>query len=103
MGAQEVRLAIKNADENANNGKLKPKRETFVENYLSNGGNGQKAAEDAGFAPGASARVEASRLLTIPNIQAKIQARIAESRVAADEIVGNPGRPHEGRHRGLLP
>jgi hypothetical protein len=68
---------------------LTPKREKFVRNYIENGGNGKKAAVDAGFAPGASAEVEASRLLRNAKVQEKIRERLDAAQLLGDfEIVG---------------
>jgi phage terminase small subunit len=57
----------------ARNGKLTPKRQRFVEAYLSSG-NGTQAAIAAGYRRKA-AKAIASELLTFPDIQAAIQAR----------------------------
>jgi len=73
---------------NANGKKLPPRRAKFAENYIANGGNGTKAAEDAGFAPGHGATVEASRLLRNANVKAHIQARLDDARIKNNEILG---------------
>lgn len=79
----------KKAVKNAKDRPLTPKREKFVKNYLENGGNGKKAAEDAGYAPGAGAEVEASRLLRNAKVQEKIRERLDAAGFLQDlEIVG---------------
>jgi hypothetical protein len=67
---------------------LPPRREKFVDNYLANGGNGTKAAESAGYAPGAGAEVEASRLLRNAKVRAHIEARLNDARIKNNEILG---------------
>lgn len=49
----------------------------FIEAIIANGGNATDAAIQAGYSPGASARVQGSRLLTDPNIAAQVAARRA--------------------------
>lgn len=67
---------------------VKPKREKFVENYLSNGGNATKAAEEAGYSP-RTARQQGSRLLlTNVDIQQRIKARMADAQVQTNEVIG---------------
>jgi len=67
---------------------LPPRRRKFVENYVANGGNGKKAAQDAGYAPGASAEVAASRLIRNDKIKARIAARLDDARIKNNEILG---------------
>jgi phage terminase small subunit len=67
---------------------LTPRRAKFADNYADNGGIGKKAAEDAGFAKGASAEVEASRLLRIAKVRERIAERIAEAGVDKSEVIG---------------
>jgi hypothetical protein len=71
-----------------NDNGLTNKREMFIENYLSNGNNGKRAAEAAGYAKGHAAETEASRLLRNAEIQERVRARVAESRVQTDEVIG---------------
>lgn len=54
------------------------RRQQFVEAYIANGGNATAAAEEAGYSPGPSARVQGCRLLAQPNIAAEIGRRQAE-------------------------
>jgi phage terminase small subunit len=61
----------------ARNGKLTPKRQRFVEEYLTSG-NGTKAAIAAGYSRKA-AKAIASELLTFPDVQAAIQAKQREA------------------------
>jgi len=73
---------------NAKSEKLPPRRRAFADNFIANGGNGKKAAEDAGFAKGAGAAVEASRLLRNAKVQAHIQARLDDASIKNSEILG---------------
>ncbi len=78
----------KQAKKKAPRQKLTPKRERFVDHYIANGGNGAKAAKDAGYAQ-KTARVEAARLLTNANIQRRIAERIDDAAsVSANEVIG---------------
>jgi hypothetical protein len=83
-GKKPARKASKNAEPK----RLPLKREKFVENYITNGGNGKKAAEDAGFAPGHCAETEAWRLLRNADIRERIRARIDESQIDTREVIG---------------
>lgn len=67
---------------------LKPNHEQFAQNWVANGGNGRKAAEDAGFAGGASAEVAASRLLRNVKVRARIAELESQSSVTSSEVVG---------------
>jgi phage terminase small subunit len=58
-------------------GELTPKRQRFVEEYLTSG-NGTKAAITAGYSRKA-AKAIASELLTFPDVQAAIRARQQEA------------------------
>ncbi len=71
-----------------NDNGLTNKREMFIENYLSNGNNGKRAAEDAGYAKGHAAETEASRLLRNAEIQERVRARVAEAGVQTNEVMG---------------
>jgi phage terminase small subunit len=71
-----------------NDNGLTNKREMFIENYLSNGNNGKRAAEDAGYAKGHAAETEASRLLRNAEIQERVRARVAEAGVQTNEVIG---------------
>jgi hypothetical protein len=68
--------------------KLTCKQKMFVENYLSGGYNGKRAAEDAGYAKGHAAETEASRLLRNAEIQERVRARVAEAGVQTNEVIG---------------
>ncbi len=69
--------------------KLTNKQEMFVESYLSNGGNGVRAAEQAGYAGGDNTlRAIASENLTKPNIRGRIRERVSEAQVEANEVIG---------------
>ncbi len=68
--------------------KLTNKQKMFVENYLSGGYNGKRAAEDAGYAKGHAAETEASRLLRNAEIQERVRARVAEAGVQTNEVMG---------------
>lgn len=87
-GAEGRRRATKSAKKNAEGKPLPLRREKFVDNYIANGGNGKKAAEDAGFAPGHSAETEASRLLRNAEVQRRIRERVAEAQIDPQEVVG---------------
>jgi len=64
---------------------LSPKQLAFVEAYLTTW-NGAEAARLAGYSEH-TAREQASRLLTNVNVQAAIQARLAELKMSADEVL----------------
>jgi hypothetical protein len=68
--------------------KLTNKQKMFVENYLSGGYNGKRAAESAGYAKGHGAETEASRLLRNAEIQERVRARVAEAGVQTNEVIG---------------
>jgi phage terminase small subunit len=69
--------------------KLTNKQEMFVESYLANGGNGVRAAEQAGYAGGDNTlRAIASENLTKPNIRGRIRERVSEAQVEANEVIG---------------
>lgn len=61
------------------------KQQAFIEAYL-RCWNGYQAAIDAGYAEN-TARHQASRLLSYDNIQEAIQARLAELKMGADEVL----------------
>jgi hypothetical protein len=71
-----------------NDNGLTNKREMFIEHYLTNGNNGKRAAEDAGYAKGHAAETEASRLLRNAEIQERVRARVAEAKIHTDEVIG---------------
>ncbi len=71
-----------------NDSGLTSKRELFIEHYISNGHNGKRAAEDAGYAKGHAAETEASRLLRNAEIQERVRARVAEAGVQTNEVIG---------------
>ncbi len=71
-----------------NDNGLTNKRELFIEHYISNGYNGKKAAESAGYAKGHGAETEASRLLRNAEIQERVRARVAEAGVQTNEVIG---------------
>lgn len=62
---------------------LTKKRQVFIEEYL-RCWNGAEAARRAGYK---HPRHQASYLLTIPNVQKAIEARIAEKAMSADEVL----------------
>ena len=64
---------------------LTTKQQAFVEHYLACW-NGAEAARLAGYSEN-TAREQASRLLTNVNVQAEIQARLAELKMSADEVL----------------
>jgi hypothetical protein len=66
--------------------KLTPRQAKFTEGVLRHG-NATKAALDAGYSP-KTARVIASQNLTKLNIQERVKARVAESQVETNEIIG---------------
>jgi phage terminase small subunit len=69
--------------------KLTNKQKMFVESYLANGGNGVRAAEQAGYAGGDNTlRAIASENLTKPNIRGRIRERVSEAQVEANEVIG---------------
>lgn len=65
------------------------RRQRFIEEYVIDC-NGAQAAERAGYSP-KSARVTASRLLSIANVQAEIKAKLDEkaerTELTADEVI----------------
>ena len=61
------------------------KQRVFVEEYLQCW-NAAEAARRAGYSE-RTARIQASKLLTKPNIQEEIQKRIAEKAMSADEVL----------------
>ena len=68
------------------NQRLSPKRELFVNNYLANGGNGTKAAAEAGFK---HPRQQGSRLLTFVDIQERIKQRVDDAcGLTSLEVIG---------------
>jgi len=68
---------------------LTMKQKIFVENYLSNGGNATQAARDAGYSGSPDTLKQmASENLAKPYIQERINARIAEAGVQANEVIG---------------
>jgi hypothetical protein len=71
-----------------NDNGLTNKREMFIEHYLTNGNNGKRAAEAAGYAKGHAAETEASRLLRNAEIQERVRARVAEAGVQTNEVIG---------------
>jgi hypothetical protein len=71
-----------------NDSGLTGKRELFIEHYISNGYNGKRAAEAAGYAKGHAAETEASRLLRNAEIQERVRARVAEAGVQTNEVIG---------------
>jgi phage terminase small subunit len=76
---------------NAKDKPLKPSHDKFAQNYVENGGNGTKAAINAGFAAGedgATAAVTASRLLRNAKVQERIKELESESFVSSSEVVG---------------
>lgn len=64
---------------------LNAKERAFVEYYLTHW-NGAQAARDAGYSA-KTAKEQASRMLTKVNIQQAIQARLAELKMSADEVL----------------
>ena len=64
---------------------LTDKQHAFVEHYLRHW-NATKAALDAGYSP-KTARAIGSENLTKPDIAAAIQARLAELKMSADEVL----------------
>lgn len=65
---------------------LTPKQIAFVEYYLICGWNAAEAAKRAGYSP-KTARQQGSRLLTNVDIQAYRDARLAELKMGADEVL----------------
>jgi hypothetical protein len=63
-----------------------PRRQSFIDHYASNGGNGSKAYRDAGYsAPtDADARSGASRMLTIANVRNAIQTKRQHLQAVSD-------------------
>jgi len=75
---------------------LTHREQRLVDEYISNGGNGARAAASAGYGaarPGQSAY----QVLNRPEVQRHICQRIAESRVTADEIIGTLASFMRGR------
>lgn len=67
--------------------KLTPKQDKFVESYISNGGNGTKAAIEAGYSKNCAQEIASENLLK-PIILQRIEERKKDARVTTDEIVG---------------
>lgn len=65
--------------------KLTAKEQAFIEYYLSCW-NGAEAARLAGYSE-RTAKEQASRLLTKVNVQEAVQARLAELKMSADEVL----------------
>src|SRR5262245_59115390 len=63
---------------------LSPKQQAFVEYYLTTW-NGAEAARRAGY--NTKPNVQGARMLANASIQAAIQARLAELKMAADEVL----------------
>lgn len=74
---------------------LPPKQQLFVRAYLANGLNASKAYRDAGYSSKSenSVRVESSKLLAKPNIQAAVQAamdkRADKLGITAEYVLNN--------------
>lgn len=62
---------------------MNSKQQVFIESYLKRW-NATKAAQEAGYA---HSRQQGSRLLSNVDVQAAIQARIAEKAMGADEVL----------------
>jgi phage terminase small subunit len=93
-------------EDNAKDKLLKPSHEAFAQNYVSNGGNGTKAAENAGFAAGvngASAAVAASRLLRNVKVRERIKELESASSVSTSEILGTLASHMRGDITDALP
>ncbi len=69
---------------------LLPSHDRFVREYLVDL-NGQRAAERAGFAP-RTARITASKLLTLPNVKVAVEAgkakRAAKTDITQEKVLG---------------
>ena len=65
--------------------RLTPKQEKFVENYLSNGGNGTRAAGDAGYR---HPNKRGPENVVKSGIRERIAARTAEAKIHTDEVIG---------------
>src|SRR5215471_7760189 len=63
------------------------REQILIDQFIKNGGNGTKAATSAGYS---STRPDQSayQVLRRPEVQHRINQRIAESQVSADEIIG---------------
>jgi hypothetical protein len=66
-------------------GALPPRRQAFVIYYCSNGFRGAKAARDAGYSEH-TARSIAHELLTFPDVQAAVQARMRLMHMGPEEV-----------------
>jgi phage terminase small subunit len=93
----------KKGSKNVKTDALKPRAEKFADTWVENGGNGTKAAEAAGYAPGASAAVAASRLLRNDKVKAHIQARLEDSHIRNNEILGTLAAFMRGDLADVLP
>ena len=65
--------------------RLTAKQEKFVENYLSNGGNGTRAAGDAGYR---HPNKRGPENVVKSGIRERIAARTAEAKIHTDEVIG---------------
>ena len=63
---------------NTNNQSLTQLQQSFVDNYLANGGNGKQACITAGYSEN-SAHVQASKLVKLPHIQQALLKGTAEA------------------------
>jgi len=57
----------------------------FLDEFITNGGNGSRAAASVGYSP-ARADQSANQVLRRPEVQCWVAQRIAESRVTADSM-----------------
>lgn len=90
---------------------ITPKQQAFIQHYVSNGGNGTKAAISAGYSQ-RSAAVTACELLKLPKVQKRLQPKRDEEKerlgLDADWIVsrlmkeaGDPENSEAARVRAL--
>jgi phage terminase small subunit len=92
------------ADKPAVRRRTNPDREQFAHSYFANGSNGKRAAEEVGYAPGASAEVAASRLLRNERVRERIAELTAEAgQTTAPEVLGLLTSHMRGDLADLLP
>lgn len=88
MPAKKAAKRAKKQSIPAKKKKLLPKQELFVEKYIQNGGNGTKAARDAGYKGNANTLNQvAQENLRKPTILGRIRERIEGEAATTDEVL----------------
>src|SRR5262245_17403351 len=89
-GLEEVYMPKRRIDPATGEPQLTYHEQSFVDEFIRNGGNGAQAAASAGYT---AARIDqaAYQVLHRQQVQQHIRERIRDSRVSADEIIGTLG------------